>query len=597
MRNSYFVTYFFYKNLIFTFPQFWLAFFNGFSGTLLWDDWYYMAYNSFITVVPVGLRMLYEEDIDISFSDYPNKEKQESLIPNIYKEYKKSEPFTVLKFFLVFLGGIIHSTLIYFIPYLCFNENPIFGLEGQAIEFYNHSFCSYISLVLIQIFIIIEDDNYFNRPIILWNLFQFTINIWFFLIHNYVIYSQLGNRLYDQLKSPMFYSVLALTTLTAVIPIVVYKRFKALFSRSIINSLRTKKSEYDLMKRDYENKLENATMLIRTVQKFKRLNNLAYDTNYQPETYAEKKMIEFILKREGKRLRNKEMVLNESTSRCPDQKEDEDLIFDKIQDNFKNTDIQMLNDALSVLPETLLNENKMGELTKLFIAHSNMGSPIKFRPGKAGTLDEHEDINFEKFKEQTSKNESLNKVLSLNRNSKVKPSLKLELNYDKRKKVLESRENKIKKANTQIEIKTEKCNDLNDILKRRNRLNSSYDSDDFGNMESVLANSRNEANSEQIHSKFMQNESNNLRDSEKTPPHDKYQNNDTIIEENTMIMDNKNETSRHIDFANNHQNAIENVVPTEDFEDFNEMYKNVIFAGDNLNLNLNLNESKNELNH
>lgn len=76
MRNSYFVMYYFYKNLIFTFPQFLFAFYNGFSGTLLWDNYYYLAYNSFITMAPVGLRMLYEEDIDINFKGYPNRDKQ-----------------------------------------------------------------------------------------------------------------------------------------------------------------------------------------------------------------------------------------------------------------------------------------------------------------------------------------------------------------------------------------------------------------------------------------------------------------------------------------------------------------------------------------
>lgn len=73
LRNAYFVMFFFYKNLIYTLPQFWFAFFNGFSGTLFWDDWYYLGYNSFFTTFPPAVRMLLEEDIDISFEDYPDK--------------------------------------------------------------------------------------------------------------------------------------------------------------------------------------------------------------------------------------------------------------------------------------------------------------------------------------------------------------------------------------------------------------------------------------------------------------------------------------------------------------------------------------------
>jgi magnesium-transporting ATPase (P-type) len=67
LRNAYFVCFYFYKNLIYSFPQFWFTFFNGFSGSLLWDDWYYLGYNSFISTLPVAAYMLLEEDIDIRF--------------------------------------------------------------------------------------------------------------------------------------------------------------------------------------------------------------------------------------------------------------------------------------------------------------------------------------------------------------------------------------------------------------------------------------------------------------------------------------------------------------------------------------------------
>jgi hypothetical protein len=73
LRNSYFINFFFFKNLIFTFPQFWFSLFSGFSGALLWDDWYYLGYNSFISTLPAASRMLFEEDIDVTFKDIKDK--------------------------------------------------------------------------------------------------------------------------------------------------------------------------------------------------------------------------------------------------------------------------------------------------------------------------------------------------------------------------------------------------------------------------------------------------------------------------------------------------------------------------------------------
>lgn len=73
LRNSYFINFFFFKNLIFTFPQFWFSIFSGFSGALLWDDWYYLGYNSYISTLPAACRMLFEEDLDIAFNNYKDK--------------------------------------------------------------------------------------------------------------------------------------------------------------------------------------------------------------------------------------------------------------------------------------------------------------------------------------------------------------------------------------------------------------------------------------------------------------------------------------------------------------------------------------------
>jgi magnesium-transporting ATPase (P-type) len=73
IRNSFYVNFFFYKNLMFTMAQLWFSCFCGFSGTLYWDDWYYLGYNSILTTIPVCGYMVFEEDLDIKFSDDKDK--------------------------------------------------------------------------------------------------------------------------------------------------------------------------------------------------------------------------------------------------------------------------------------------------------------------------------------------------------------------------------------------------------------------------------------------------------------------------------------------------------------------------------------------
>ena len=74
LRNTYFIYFFFYKSLIFCVPNLWFAFFSGFSGTNLWDSLYFILYTSLLTTMPPVIIMVYEQDIDVEFKDYENKE-------------------------------------------------------------------------------------------------------------------------------------------------------------------------------------------------------------------------------------------------------------------------------------------------------------------------------------------------------------------------------------------------------------------------------------------------------------------------------------------------------------------------------------------
>lgn len=73
LRNSYFIYFFFFKNLLFTFPQFWFGLYNGFSGTNYWDEWYYLSYNSYLTTLNIAVKMIWDQDLDIEFKGYKHK--------------------------------------------------------------------------------------------------------------------------------------------------------------------------------------------------------------------------------------------------------------------------------------------------------------------------------------------------------------------------------------------------------------------------------------------------------------------------------------------------------------------------------------------
>jgi len=84
-RNSYFIYFFFYKSIIYYVPNLWFAFFSGFSGTLLWDNLYFVSYSSFLTTMPPTILMVYDEDFDYEFEGHSNKEVINKYVKFYYK--------------------------------------------------------------------------------------------------------------------------------------------------------------------------------------------------------------------------------------------------------------------------------------------------------------------------------------------------------------------------------------------------------------------------------------------------------------------------------------------------------------------------------
>ena len=58
IRISELILYFFYKNIIYTFPQFIFSWFSLHSGMTCFDDWYMFMYNSLFTMAPLFVKAI-----------------------------------------------------------------------------------------------------------------------------------------------------------------------------------------------------------------------------------------------------------------------------------------------------------------------------------------------------------------------------------------------------------------------------------------------------------------------------------------------------------------------------------------------------------
>ena len=60
LRNAEMLLYFFYKILVLTIPHIQFAFYNAFSGSTLYDDFYISFYNMIFTIAPVFIKAIQE---------------------------------------------------------------------------------------------------------------------------------------------------------------------------------------------------------------------------------------------------------------------------------------------------------------------------------------------------------------------------------------------------------------------------------------------------------------------------------------------------------------------------------------------------------
>jgi phospholipid-transporting ATPase len=110
VKNAECIHYFFYKNFILTFNQFIYGFYCNFTGQTILDDWFITLYNLLFTSLPLGTKAILDKDLcrDDGIIVY-------KLLPFIYKENRDNPVFTIFKFFLNLLKGLLFSLINCFI--------------------------------------------------------------------------------------------------------------------------------------------------------------------------------------------------------------------------------------------------------------------------------------------------------------------------------------------------------------------------------------------------------------------------------------------------------------------------------------------------
>ena len=291
-RNSYFLYHYFFKNFIFTSVFFWFGINACFSGGNFYDEYYSMGFNSFVTVLPLIIYQILSQDFDPNFSDFSEKEKNLliRLLPDIYKEYRDSIPFNLVKFFIILIIGVIFSCIVYFIPTYSYFNN-VYGEYGIHLGFWDSSITIYFSILIIHYFIIAEDTSCYSPGIVIVYLLQLLVCFIYLLVCDKL---NSDMDIYDSLaiiSGNLFnWLTIIMTSSMCVIPFYILRRVEFFFGEFITNKIKQNNFKDYIIEKFYQKKIDQMTRVVRSVAKFKRLYYQEDDNMKEDDNLANQKM-------------------------------------------------------------------------------------------------------------------------------------------------------------------------------------------------------------------------------------------------------------------------------------------------------------------
>lgn len=144
VRISEMILYFFFKNFVFTITHLYFGFYNNFTGQTIIDDWFISLYNMIFTAFPLGARAVTDFDL------HSNDGKAATLFqPFLYEENKRNPVFTLKRFCLELLRGMIHCLINYFGLYFVLLNTPV-DSNGHIADIWYFSVNCYTNIIFVN---------------------------------------------------------------------------------------------------------------------------------------------------------------------------------------------------------------------------------------------------------------------------------------------------------------------------------------------------------------------------------------------------------------------------------------------------------------
>eukprot|EP00761_Pharyngomonas_kirbyi_P011814 gb/GECH01011840.1/.p1 GENE.gb/GECH01011840.1/~~gb/GECH01011840.1/.p1 ORF type:complete len:1231 (+),score=299.55 gb/GECH01011840.1/:1-3693(+) len=190
-RISKLILYSFYKNIVLYLTQFWFVFFNGFSGTSIYDKWAIAMFNVIFTSLPILGLAIFDRDLSA---------ERAMDFPELYVQGQKNRFFNTKVFWSYILNAIWHSMVCFFVPFIALN-NVLSPLEGgHTLDMIDIGIAMYTAVVIVVNLKVAIETSTFNWVTVV--LIGGSILSWFVFV---IIYGSLFAILKFGDFAPMFF--------------------------------------------------------------------------------------------------------------------------------------------------------------------------------------------------------------------------------------------------------------------------------------------------------------------------------------------------------------------------------------------------------
>ncbi|XP_077396003.1 phospholipid-transporting ATPase VD isoform X2 [Festucalex cinctus] len=203
--------YFIYKNVMFVNLLFWYQFFCGFSGSVMTNSWVLIFFNLFFTSVPPLIYGILDKDIPA---------ERLMQVPELYKAWHASQASAPFVFWFSVLDAFYQSLVCFFVPYFAYVGSDIGELSfGSPINasalliILLHQVIESHTLTWIHVFVLVVSAGSYFGFVLIFSVCCLTCS---------PPTNPVGVEML-QMSQPLFYIVCVLTTVTALMPRLLFR--------------------------------------------------------------------------------------------------------------------------------------------------------------------------------------------------------------------------------------------------------------------------------------------------------------------------------------------------------------------------------------